>query len=235
MKPAAPVSRIVPSWARLIGSQNSSRSMAGRQHAPDPGPSARPTRTPAARAWPPGRLARAPDRRGVAPPAPARPAGAGDPEAPAPARTRWGGLAGGQRIVDHAPRSPKLVSSARMSGTRLLRRSGTFSLKVSPSTPTRARRTGTSRAISSLTSFCATKRAHAVVDPPAGQDHLGVVAQALGLGGQVVGIDADAVAADQARRERQEVPLRRRRRAARRGCGCPAGRRSAPARSSARC
>ena len=131
---------------------------------------------------------------------------------------------------------PKLASSRRMSGTRLLRRSGTFSLKRQPQHAPRAPGApARPRAISSLTSFCATKRAHAVVDPPAGQDHLGMVAQALGLGGEVVGVDADAVAADQARRERQEVPLGRRRPAARRGCGCPAGRRSAPARSSARC
>ena len=34
-----------------------------------------------------------------------------------------------------------------------------------------------------------------------------MIADGLGLGGQVVGIDADAVAADQARGERQEVPL----------------------------
>ena len=36
-----------------------------------------------------------------------------------------------------------------------------------------------------------------------------MVAQPLGLGGQVVGVDADAVAADQSRRERQEIPLGR--------------------------
>jgi hypothetical protein len=41
--------------------------------------------------------------------------------------------------------------------------------------------------------------AHAVVDAPAGQDDLRVVAQHLGLVGQVVGVDADAVAAHQAR------------------------------------
>ena len=53
---------------------------------------------------------------------------------------------------------------------------------------------------------------HPIVDPTTGRDDLGVIAQRIGLVRQVVGIDADAVPADQARRERQEVPLRRRRR-----------------------
>ena len=48
---------------------------------------------------------------------------------------------------------------------------------------------------------------HAVVDPAAGEDDFGVVADLLRLVGQVVGIDADAVAADQARSEGQEVPF----------------------------
>ena len=50
--------------------------------------------------------------------------------------------------------------------------------------------------------------AHAVVDAPAGQDHLRVIAERLGLVRQVVRVDADAVAADQAGAKRQEVPLR---------------------------
>lgn len=49
--------------------------------------------------------------------------------------------------------------------------------------------------------------AHAVVDAPAGEDHLGVVADGLGLVGQVVGVHADAVAAHQAGPERQKVPF----------------------------
>ena len=49
--------------------------------------------------------------------------------------------------------------------------------------------------------------AHAVVDATAGQDDLRVVAQHVGLVGEVVRIDADAVAAHQARTEGQEVPL----------------------------
>ena len=49
--------------------------------------------------------------------------------------------------------------------------------------------------------------AHAVVDAAAGEDHLRVVAEHVGLVREVVRIDADAVAADQAGAERQEVPL----------------------------
>ena len=48
---------------------------------------------------------------------------------------------------------------------------------------------------------------HVVVDAPAREDHLRVVADLLRLVRQVVGIDADAVAADEAGPERQEVPL----------------------------
>ena len=49
--------------------------------------------------------------------------------------------------------------------------------------------------------------AHAVVQPPTGEDDLGVVADGLRLVGEVVRVHADAVAADQARAEGQEVPL----------------------------
>src|SRR3546814_1079371 len=49
--------------------------------------------------------------------------------------------------------------------------------------------------------------AHGVVDPAPGQDHVRVVADLLRLVGQVVGVHADAVAADQAGAERQEVQL----------------------------
>jgi len=49
--------------------------------------------------------------------------------------------------------------------------------------------------------------AHAVVEAAAGEDDLGVVADGLRLVGEVVRIHADAVAADQARAEGQEVPL----------------------------
>ena len=49
--------------------------------------------------------------------------------------------------------------------------------------------------------------AHAVVDAPAGEDDLGVVANGDGLVGEIVGVDADAVTADQAGAEGQEVPF----------------------------
>lgn len=49
--------------------------------------------------------------------------------------------------------------------------------------------------------------AHPVVDLAAGEDDLGVVSKLLRLIGEVVGIDADAVAADEARPEAEGVPL----------------------------
>src|SRR6056297_2433064 len=58
-----------------------------------------------------------------------------------------------------------------------------------------------------LDQFAGDVGAHAVVGAAAGQDHLRVEADVLGLVGQVVRIHADAVAADQAGAERQEVPL----------------------------
>ena len=48
---------------------------------------------------------------------------------------------------------------------------------------------------------------HVVVDAAAGQNDLRVVADGLGLVGEVVGIDANAMAADQAGAEGQEVPF----------------------------
>ena len=53
--------------------------------------------------------------------------------------------------------------------------------------------------------------AHPVVQAPAGEDDLGAIADRLGLVGKVIGIDPDAVAADETGAERQEVPLRTRR------------------------
>ncbi len=52
------------------------------------------------------------------------------------------------------------------------------------------------------------KAAHAVVDAPAGQDHLRVIAGRLGPRGQIIGVDADAMSADEPRRERQKIPFR---------------------------
>ncbi len=48
---------------------------------------------------------------------------------------------------------------------------------------------------------------HAVIDAAAGQDHLGMEADRLRLVGQVVRIDADAVAADEARPVGMEIPF----------------------------
>jgi len=49
--------------------------------------------------------------------------------------------------------------------------------------------------------------AHAVVDATAGEDHFRVASDFLGLVSEVVGVDADAVAADEAGPEREEVPF----------------------------
>jgi UDP-N-acetyl-D-galactosamine dehydrogenase len=48
---------------------------------------------------------------------------------------------------------------------------------------------------------------HAVVEPATSQDDLWVVADLLGLVGQIIGVDTDAVSTDQARTEGEEVPL----------------------------
>ncbi len=48
---------------------------------------------------------------------------------------------------------------------------------------------------------------HAVIDAPASEDDVWVMALLLGLVREVVGVDADAVTADQPGAERQEVPL----------------------------
>ena len=49
--------------------------------------------------------------------------------------------------------------------------------------------------------------AHAVVDFAPGKDHPRFVAEFAGAVGEIIGIDPDAVAADEAGLERQEVPL----------------------------
>ena len=73
--------------------------------------------------------------------------------------------------------------------------------------PTRAPLTVMSASMSSFTTLLGDEGAHVVVDAAAGEDHLGLVAELLGLHRQVVRVDADAVAADEARLELQEVPL----------------------------
>ena len=45
--------------------------------------------------------------------------------------------------------------------------------------------------------------AHPVIDAPPGEDHLGVVAESLGVVREVVGFDANAVPTDEARLELQ--------------------------------
>ena len=109
-----------------------------------------------------------------------------------------------------------------MSITFELRRSGTFSLKVRPRIPTRAPCDRPSARREHLDHRCATIRADAVVDAAAREDHLGLVAELLRLRRQVVRVDADAVTADQARAELQEVPLRAGRVEHVAACGCPA-------------
>ena len=76
--------------------------------------------------------------------------------------------------------------------------SGTFSLKVRPSTVTRSA-DAPFRCDQPAHAFARDALADAVVDAPAGQDDLGMIAGLLGAMGQIIGIDADAVAADQAR------------------------------------
>ena len=49
--------------------------------------------------------------------------------------------------------------------------------------------------------------AHGVVDTTAGQNHLGMVADFLGFVREVVGVNANAMAADQSRAEWKEIPL----------------------------
>ena len=101
--------------------------------------------------------------------------------------------------------TPNDCSSRTMSMTRELRVSGTFSLKVMPrivTTPPRPFRRNSPRMHSR-----AMRLPHAVVDAAAGQDDFGMVARLLGAIGQVIGIDADAVAADQTGLKRQEIPF----------------------------
>ena len=49
--------------------------------------------------------------------------------------------------------------------------------------------------------------AHVIVQPPAGKNDFWMIAYRLCLVGKIVRIDADAVAADQARPEGQKIPL----------------------------
>ena len=49
--------------------------------------------------------------------------------------------------------------------------------------------------------------AHAVIGRPPGEDHARQIAEALRAVAEIIRIDADAVAADQARAEGEEIPL----------------------------
>ena len=99
---------------------------------------------------------------------------------------------------------PRAASAATMPGTCALRTSGTFSLKVMPRT-----RTGPFDVPppDDCAIWSTMNVAHRVVGAPPGEDDLRVVADLHRPVGQIVGIDADAVAADEARREVQEIPL----------------------------
>ena len=93
-----------------------------------------------------------------------------------------------------------------MSITLEFRRSGQSSLKVRPSTLTLAPRCSAG-GDHLLDGLFGDEGGHPVVDAPAGQDDLGMVAGHLGLVGQVVRVDADAMAAHQARLEGEKIPL----------------------------
>ena len=97
-----------------------------------------------------------------------------------------------------------------MSTTLELRISGTFSLKVRPSTVT----VGAAPAPlhQHAHAFARDAAPDAVIDVAAGENDLRRVAGLLGAMGEVIRIDADAVAADQPRIERQEIPFGARRR-----------------------
>ncbi len=95
-----------------------------------------------------------------------------------------------------------------MSGTFELRMSETFSLNVRPRTPTLGALHGDACVDEQLHQALGDVRPHAVVDAATCENDLGLVAELLCLHRQVVGIDADAVTADEARRELEEVPLR---------------------------
>ena len=166
---------------------------------------------------PPGsQLARRSPRPGVLENRCARP--------PQPARARVGSCPTGQSSCrTHGPlRSESATGSCTMTSapyersswitsmTREFRRSGQFSLNVSPSTIIFARFDRESCLDHLLDGLLGDVFAHAVVDPASGQDHLRMVAELVGLVGEVIRVDADAMPADQSRPKRQEVPFRSR-------------------------
>ena len=111
------------------------------------------------------------------------------------------------RVVDVDAWRRDSCSSRITSTTLELRMSGQFSLNVRPSTSTRAPLTWMRLLAMSRVICPVDVQRHVVVEAPPGEDHLGVIADLLRLVRQVVGVDADAVTADEAGAERQEVPL----------------------------
>ena len=103
------------------------------------------------------------------------------------------------RRPDRGParRMPNSPNSLIISTTCELRMSTTFSLNVSPSTVTRPVRDPAR--CEPLHAFARNPHADRIVDAPPGQDHVGMIAGFLRPIGQIIRIDADAVAADQAR------------------------------------
>ena len=100
--------------------------------------------------------------------------------------------------------SPKDCSSRTISITRELRVSGMSSLKVSPSMvtmPPCAFRRNSPRTHSRATA------GPSVIDAPAGENDLGMIARFFGAISQVIRIDADTVTADQPRLKWHEIPF----------------------------
>src|SRR5437773_2260744 len=97
-----------------------------------------------------------------------------------------------------------------MSITCEFRMSTTFCLNVSPSTVT----CGACCAAFQDAAQALARNAcpDGDVDAPAGENHVGMIARLLRSKGQVIGVDADAVAADEACREIDAVPFGRSRR-----------------------
>src|SRR6266436_6883210 len=59
----------------------------------------------------------------------------------------------------------------------------------------------------SANTFASNTLTHAIVDPAAGQNHFRMIACLFGPKRQIVGVDADAVATDEARLKWQEIPF----------------------------
>src|SRR5439155_22321823 len=104
---------------------------------------------------------------------------------------------------------PNDCNSRMMSITCEFRMSTTFSLNVSPSTVTRGACVPLFRRRQALARDA---YPDGIVDAPAGADHVGMVARLPRSKRQVIGIDTNAVATDEARREIDEIPLCRSRR-----------------------